>query len=423
MLKKKSIFRKVLEFKAKNRKPNFEESFESKKDLPLWKKLVETAVDNPEDHAISHSAGSNQSENKSKIFADDTTPLSQVDKDNYQGCPSISFEGDNPIAECLPQVLHDDDKEEIEKLKDQMSGSKILKEASFSFKSNLAVNDFSFHYRVIRKRSKSRKVTKSFCRSPRRVLEFERRLSSVGRKRRKVKASSPKPQKGRALPCKPLHELRAAISNYSYTRKRSIQLEVKEEEESLRLLVEEHIPLGPKHRGNKTSIPSLFAFTSPRKTVVFPCFDDSVVHKFHEDEFKTNLMPNKKDEDNDSSDSLIKYSMEKAYQNLKKRVDEYNLHKPTPSNLTSRKPKTPDNHIKLKDGWVQIKPKLQTTLLQENPLILKQYQELIQKTKNKVKQNEEKNAALQVSDSNVESENQKKEDFPPSKTSQTKLDE
>lgn len=389
MLKKKSLARKLLEYRTKKRHPSpprGETEGASQISAPsLWKSLLDDFEEPNPDSEVKHSNGSIFSEAKSRIEVDLSLPVIQVDKDNNQGCPSISLEPENPIAEdAVQNAPHDQDSEDLQKLKEQMTSGKICKEETFSFKTNVAINDISYEYRLIRKRSKSRKVTKSFCRSPFRLLDSKRRLASLGKKRRLTKVSSPKPLRFKLPVPKPLHELRAAITNYTYTRKRSIKPADQEDLDCFES-VNQHHRANPRPRAcDPKQRASLLSFTSPRRTVVVPCFDEAAVHVFLEDGLKTNLMPSKRDEDNDSSDSLIKFAMQKAYHNLKLRVDDYKLHKPQPA--AARKEKTPDNHVKLKDGWVQIKPRPLAAGLQDNPSVKKKYEELLHKNEERLKQ-------------------------------------
>lgn len=373
MLKKKSLARKLLEYKLKKRKQTPASNQAS--GHAVWHVLLQETEEQNANAANNKSGCSIKSETdfvqepNVKIEVDASLVVEQVDKDNNQGnAKSPAGNEGPPIPANQCQSI-------------ASNHCKITKESTeLDLKSNKAVNDVSFEYRVITRRSKSKKITKSFCGSPKRQLEPQKKLLSVGR----VKQFPPKKKPAFNLQAaRPLYELRAAVSNYCYTRKRSLHYD---DQDDLIHMVESRHKRVPRPRpnddGNKHS---LLAFASERAKAVVPCFVDSSIHSYADDKLQSCLIASKRDEDCDSSDSVIKFTIQQAYKNLKNRVGEYQKQLSlTPIPVCHQKAE--QSVIKLKDGWVQVMPKNPKKTLQENSSVKRRYEKLLKKTEDRARQ-------------------------------------
>lgn len=415
MLKKKSLSQKILELKTRSLKKALkcqDQSDQTCGDVKfLWKSLIEEINQNDKEGEKENlgSGESNLSNFKSKIGEEFSEIAPQVGKDNYQGSPSVSFEFEKPIPEVS---LHEDENECILKPTSKNSRRELPILSNLSFKSNIATHEQSYEYRVIKQRSKSRKTTKSFGRNQPRTSESNRRLSSLGRRNPAQVQNSKKVQF--TLSNLKLHEIRNLTLNYTYTRKRSVQEEGQTtDEKELKAFLDtfrDETPITkmnqPKHKTG------MLTFKSARRQMCVPCFDDNLVHVFDVPNLQSTLVASKRDEDNDSSDSVIKFTIKKAYGNLRSRVDSYQRktstcaqsnaatfddyqqgklvprHQPPPRMQAAPcREKTPENHVKLIGGWLIEKPT--TSALEKKPSIKKRYDELLQKSEIRSKTREQ----------------------------------
>lgn len=227
--------------------------------------------------------------------------------------------------------------------------------------------DYNFIERKLR--VKKKKNIRSFTGKTYQLLDIEmKRDLSIGVKKLEPIVKE-KPFKLDALP-PGADQLKERIEAYSYIKKREVQ-----PENQVDILT-----LKPSIKGNEKNY-SLKTFTSVRTKLTLPCFRDTQVHKFKEEQLKTMMHQGGiRDEDCDSSDSQIQYAINKHQENIRGWLNDAKLKrekfklppsrmKVPPPNLEKREPRkmqrnSPDeddyegyNIIKLEDGWVQLVPK------------------------------------------------------------------
>ena len=387
MLKKKSLARKLLECKIRKRQQSISQRSESQTSRILWE-CLHAEVENNQIPVGTKMTTSFESESRSKAEDDAIVAFSHVDKDNEQGL-SISLDlADHPPSS--PQEETQLRKRRRPHTKEKQSLNKAGRpEESFEPKSTIVeFNDRSIEYKVIRRRSKSKKVTKSFCHLSSSRKTSVRRMSCIGKRQESLKLKQP----FQLPPSRKLHELRAAIDEYTFTRKRSLNFE--DQDAELIDAMKGYVPRAVKIEESKCT---KIVLESKRNKMVFPCFPDSEVHNFHLDKFANLLQIHHQDEDCDSTSDHIEKAMNRAVKNLEGEIKKIQARAAKSPQAFARPPAPPPKVIDesqpqpYKDGWVIIKGKdesqIKPGLLDENLEVKTAYAILLEKSKTRAARN------------------------------------